>query len=369
MRVLHILNELKPSGAEVMLYAAAPYWREKRIKGDILTTGIIRGPFAARLQEAGYRIHHVPFSASYGFLERIYKILKEQNYDVLHIHTERANFWYALLGYLTGLRRIVRTVHNSFSFKGKLRIERLVQRWIMRCVVGVNCVSISESVEENELRTFRNRSHRIPNWFDDRKFRPPSLADKKNARATLAIPDDVVVLISVGGCSPVKNHSAIIEALARLPADAPALYLHMGPETEDHSERKLAESLRVCSRIRFLGVVLDIAPVLSASDVYVMPSLYEGFSVAAIEAMAAGLPAILSDVPGLSDFRQLCNDVHWVDTTPDSIARAMLQFIEMPESIRREMGLRLSRSVHNHFAIEKGAGAYAELYHGSRKMC
>jgi glycosyltransferase involved in cell wall biosynthesis len=243
MRVLHILNELKPSGAEVMLHAAAPYWVEKGIEGHILATGSTPGPFAPLLEEVGYRIHHIPFVKSYVFLKRTLRFLEEYNYDALHIHTERANFWYALAGHLSGNARIVRTVHNVFSFKGKLRIERLVQRCVMHRILGVKCVSISASVEKNELRTFHNPSYRIPNWFDTRKFGPPSVEEKNYARKALGISDKMVVLTSVGGCSRVKNHSVIIEAVATLPLDAPVLYLHVGAEESGHPERKLAEAV------------------------------------------------------------------------------------------------------------------------------
>jgi glycosyltransferase involved in cell wall biosynthesis len=364
MRVLHILNELKPSGAEVMLYTAAPYWRAQGIEGHILSTGARPGGFASVLEEAGYRIHHIPFSDSYSFLTRIYALLTDNKYDALHIHTERANFWYALAGYLSGHKRIVRTVHNVFLFKGKLRIERLVQRWLVHRILGVKCVSISPSVEEIELRTFHNFSQRVSNWFDSRKFKLPSLQEKKDARKSLAIPDGTVVLTSVGGCSPVKNHSVIIEALAMLPVDAAILYLHVGPEEDGHPERKLAQAAGASSRVRFYGTVQDITSILHASDVFVMPSLYEGCPIATIEAMGAGLPCILSDVPGLCDFREAGDGIYWVKPTAESIQKGLLHFLEMPMSTRHHAGTVLSRYAHHCFSVDRGAAAYSQLYMG-----
>jgi glycosyltransferase involved in cell wall biosynthesis len=115
-----------------------------------------------------------------------------------------------------------------------------------------------------------------------------------------------------------------------------------------------------------LGAVLDVVPVLHASDVYVMPSLYEGCPIAAIEAMGAGLPVIFSDVPGLRDFREAGEGICWVEPTTEPIYKAMLSFIDMPTSRRRELGLRLSKYAHGCFAIDKGAEAYAQLYRGER---
>lgn len=364
MRVLHILNELKPSGAEVMLYAAAPYWRARGIEGEILATGNRRGVFASLLEEAGYCIHHIPFAASYTFIAHIYRLLKDNNYDALHIHTERANFWYALLGYLSGNRKIVRTIHNVFSFEGKLRVERLIQRWIMRRTLAVKMISISSSVRENESRTFHNDSVRVPNWFNSARFKAPSKEIRSAARKALDICESAIVFTSVGGCSDVKNHSSIIEALAGLPAGVPVLYLHVGAEMEGYPERRLAHSLDVAERVRFCGTIRNVELTLQASDVYVMPSLYEGCPISAIEAMATGLPAILSDVPGLRDFREAGEGIYWVNPAAESIRKALLQSLEMPPTLRREKGLTLSTYAHERFAIEKGAEAYGQLYKG-----
>jgi glycosyltransferase involved in cell wall biosynthesis len=319
MRVLHILNELKPSGAETMLHAAALYWRQHGLEGDILCTGSIPGAYAHILEEDGYHIYCVPFSRSLDFFSRIYRFLKKQRYDAIHIHTERANFWYGMLAYLAGNRCIIRTTHNVFQFRKFLKMQRRAQRWAMRRIFGVKMVAIGLSVKDNECKRFANPTTLIPNWLDSVRFKPPSMEERSKARKALTIPDDFMVLVSIGICSPQKNHPSIIEALARLPASVPVLYLHVGPEEINYPERRLAQIMGVSSRVRFLGTVLDIIPVLSAADIYIMPSLYEGFGVAAIEAMGAGLPAILSDVAGLRDFREVreANDIYWIEPTPN----------------------------------------------------
>jgi glycosyltransferase involved in cell wall biosynthesis len=362
MRILHILDELKPSGAEAMLHAAAMYWQRRGVEGDILATGTTVGAYASTLEKAGYRIHHLPFSQSYEFVRDVYRFLKRQRYDAVHIHSEKGNFWYAATAFLSGHRPIVRTVHNVFPFHSVLRMERYLQRWIMRKILGVKMVTISQSVKDVEWATFFNRSTLIPNWFDSNKLKPPSEEERLRARTRLGISEDSVVFTSVGGCWSYKNHSSIIEAAAGLPNNVPLVYLHVGQEAKDYPERRLAEGNGASNRIYFLGIVPDIVPILHASDVYVMPSFYEGFGVAAVEAMGAGLPAILSDVPGLRDFRDIFEDICWVEPTPQSITKAMRRFIDMPQSSRREIGLELSACAHEYFTMEKGAGSYAKLY-------
>jgi glycosyltransferase involved in cell wall biosynthesis len=97
-----------------------------------------------------------------------------------------------------------------------------------------------------------------------------------------------------------------------------------------------------------------------------MPSTYEGFGVAAIEAMGTGLPVILSDVSGLRDFRETCTDIYWTEPTSESIAKAILHYLNSHTADLRDVGMKLSGEVHRHFAVEKGTAAYAQLYNGSK---
>jgi glycosyltransferase involved in cell wall biosynthesis len=364
MKVLHILNELKPSGAEAMLRAAGTFWRGRGIEGEILCTGESLGTYAEPLREAGYQIHHIPFCGSISYLWQLYRFLKKHAFDGVHLHTERGSFWYAALAYLAGRRRIVRTFHNVFPFTGGLRIRRYVQRFAMRRILTVRPVAISRSVRDCEWEVFHNPAVLIPNWFDSNCYSPPTPEGRTSARATLGIEPTTMALASVAGCWSYKNHHAILHAIARIPRDLDILYLHAGQEREDHDERHLAIELGISSRVRFLGVVPDIALILRACDVFVMPSTYEGFGVAAAEAMGAGLPVILSNVAGLRDMHDVDDSIYWIEPTADDVAKAILHFHRTTDAERRATGRKLSQQAHKLFNIETGAALYADLYQG-----
>jgi glycosyltransferase involved in cell wall biosynthesis len=155
---------------------------------------------------------------------------------------------------------------------------------------------------------------------------------------------------------------AVIGALARIPRSFDLLYLHAGCEEEAATDRSLAARLRVEGRIRFLGPVLDIAVLLHAADLFLMPSLHEGFGIAAVEAMGAGLPVVLADVEGLWDLREIAPAGEWVKPEAGAIAAAILRFAELGESGREAIGRELSGTIRQHCAVEVGAGRYASLY-------
>jgi len=370
MRVLHILGELKPSGAEVMYHAAAGLWKQEGLDCEILSAGEKLGVFAPTLENDGCRIHHIPFSARAGLvasarhLVAVYQFLRRNRFDVVHINSEYANFWYALVARLAGNRRLFRTIHSNFRFTGFLRLERRIQRWIVRRLFKTTTIAIGPSVRSTELQCFRNITVVAPNWFDSRRFRPPTKAQRDAARMSLDVAPETTVITSVGNCSAVKNHAAIVQALATIPRRSSLLYLHCGLEDTDQLEKKLANDLNVADRVRFLGFVPDVLPLLHASDIYVMPSLYEGFSISVLEAMGSGLPAILARVPGLHDLADGGSGIEWVEPTAESVAQAILRFLTAPAEVRQGVGQQLSATVHEHFGVEKGARAYARLYKG-----
>jgi glycosyltransferase involved in cell wall biosynthesis len=256
---------------------------------------------------------------------------------------------------------VVRTVHNVFPFHGWLWLRRYIGRRILR-ILGVKNISISGSVKRTELERYSNPTELIPNWFEDAKYIPPTEAQRASCRSALGIDDDTFVSISVGGCWEYKNHPAILRALKQIENSRDLLYFHVGMEDAKRSEFLLAQELGLDGIVRFTGIIPDILPYLHAADVFLMPSLWEGFGCAAIEAMGCGLPTVLSDVPGLSDFKATCPEIRWVDCTPDSIANMLLELRRMNLEERRELGDKLAQSARSFFGTSNGAMRYGDLY-------
>ena len=142
------------------------------------------------------------------------------------------------------------------------------------------------------------------------------------------------------------------------------LYLHAGGEDEPGSERLLAAGLGITERCLFLGSTDDPRSVLWAADIFVMPSIREGFSIAAIEAAACGLPLVLSDVPGLRDLKATMSDGMWVRLEPAALADAIeATYLRFPAGSACN-----ALSARTQFAAEIGAKAYYKLYSGARPL-
>ena len=359
LRVLHVLNELRPSGAEIMLRIAAPLFRENGVECELLATGDSIGPYATVLEAAGYRTHHIPFARSPAFFMDVARFAKRSGFDLIHLHAERGFIGYVLAARMAGLGRLVRTVHNNFNFGGFLRVRRGMERRLAERL-GVNFIAIAPGVEQTERSLYGTSPLLIPNWFDSTHFHPVMPEERAAARAAFGVRDGEYVMVSVGNCSVVKNHTALIEALARC-TEFNWRYLHVGLEEPGEPERALAKKLGVSDRIQFIGAVDDVRPVLHAADLYVMPSQFEGLGIATLEAIAVGLPALLTEVPGLVDFRQYLEDIHYCEPSADGIAAALQPLLQKGAGLEAGRAAR-SAAIHQAFGAKRGVLAYSDLY-------
>jgi glycosyltransferase involved in cell wall biosynthesis len=360
-RVLHILAELRPSGAEVMLRIAAPFWFTSPGTQSILATGRTEGSYADRLREAGFAVHHIPFAKTLTFFCAVFALIRSGDYDAVHIHNELAVVFYGIVAWLAGIRRIIYTIHNVYDFTGSLRVERIVMRMVLR-FLGAIPVAPGMSVAKNEAKRFFNRALLISNWCDTAVFRPPSTSERKGAREQYGISDGQPVIVTLGNCNEFKNHPLVLHAMSLLQRGDDWLYLHAGAEDRDESERALAERLGISEHCKFLGAVHSPLSVLWAADVFVMPSSREGFSIAAIEAVACGAPLVFSDAPGLRDLKGMIPDGFWVELKPQTLADA----IEAARSQYPSGSPANTLTAQKLFSPETGAKAYLELYRGAR---
>lgn len=361
LRVLHVLGELKPSGAETMLVAAAPLFKANGVQAEVLSIGATTGPYAERFEAAGYRLHHIPFSRSPDFFWKERQLMQAGRYDVIHLHCEGANFWHGIAAWSARPPVLLRTIHNAFAFTGNLQWRRGIQRRLLHRL-GLRHVAISASVRDTELHHYRLQTTLIWNWYDSQRFVATSAEARAAARTCFGLQEGDFAIASIGNCSPVKNHGAIIEAMAMLPAERRPIYLHAGIEEESKPERELAARLGVADRIHFLGPLKDVLPLLQAADAFAMPSLYEGFGIAAIEALGTGLPALFADVAGLRDFREDFPGLVYTGTKPEEVAVGLEALVKMPAEQREGIRVQYPEIARRRFGIERGVSEYLAVY-------
>lgn len=367
MKVLHILHELKFSGAEIMYVDAAPEFMGLGCELSVLAKAENLGEYAPYFEKAGYKVFHRPFPSKKSLLAKvryyrqIYQFLMLNNFDLMHIHASGAMFGMSFIAKLCGIKAYY-TFHNVFPTRFYSYPWHVFQRWCAKNVFHCTFQTISHSVCNNERKVFFNRTQLIFNWFSFRRFYPATPAEKMNARQSLQIPAGSLVLISIGGCSHIKQHSEIILALPKLILRYPdLLYVHLGEGETEAAERELAKQLGVEKNIRFCGNITDVRKHLIISDMYLMPSKFEGISLTTIEAMACKIPCILYDVPGLSDFNKEGNNALLIQPGIENIISSVVRLAENTR-FAVELTDHANKFVHTNFSLERNVSSVFKLY-------
>jgi glycosyltransferase involved in cell wall biosynthesis len=366
MKTLHVFNEIKFSGAEIMYANATPIFNKHHIEVLALATGVKRGDYEPVFKKQGIEIMHMPLPSPrriFLYVTYIFKMtsfVKKTNINLIHIHRSDAKWVFALISKLAGIKCIY-TVHNVFKHRKITWFKGYLDRLTARKWFGLQIQTIGQSVYENELNYYKTPSVKINNWYDAERFYPLTSSQEKNEiRKKLKISLDSFVLISTGGCSWVKNHHDIFKAIALL-KDKNIVYLHLGCGITEQEEKQLAKDLGVENNVKFLGNQKNVRDFLAVSDVYLMPSKFEGLSIASIEAMATGVPSVLYNSPGLKDLIESNNNGLLIEEDFNTLAKSINWMIENKDEAQK-MAYNAIKYVKNNFDMEKNVLEIIKLY-------
>jgi len=211
----------------------------------------------------------------------------------------------------------------------------------------------------------RRRVTVIHSGVDCERFRPPTREERSAARSALGIADDDFVISAVGALEVRKGHRYLIEAAGTLAAARKSLNLKCLIAGQG-AIRSIIDNeialMRVPGRIKLIGRIDDARELLWASDVFAMPSVKEGLGVAALEAMASGLPVIASEVGGL---REVVEDdrtgILVPPANPAAIGSAIARLADGP-GLRAEMGAAARARALENYSMAETAALTLEIY-------
>jgi glycosyltransferase involved in cell wall biosynthesis len=176
-------------------------------------------------------------------------------------------------------------------------------------------------------------------------------------------------LLYVGRLVPVKNHSLLLKAFHLALSTLPDLRLWIvGDGNERQRTETLAAHLGISTQVTFWGQQMEVAPFFSAADAFIMSSTSEGLPMSLLQAFSLGLPAIVTDVGGMSEVVRLARAGMTVSLAdPKAMAAAILRFATS-ESERQHCGARAKASFEDRFSLESMVNAYFDLYRAAPRM-
>ena len=285
---------------------------------------------------------------------------RRSTYDVIHVHgLNYHTFGAVVAGRLTG-RPVLVKLANSGTASDIARMRRgqqlALSRWMLPTALKSDRFVALNSAIVSELREAG-----VP---EDRIVEIPNGVAMKSTTVEPGL-HDPVRLVYIGRLHPQKGIDSAIRAVALLRSEAPESAIEFkligdGPE-RGHLE-ELVATLGVSDSVRFLGIREDVSFDLEESDVFVLTSRVEGLSNALLEALAAGLPVVASDIPGNRDVIIDGENGLLVDPErPEDIAAALSRVMS-DQALRDRLGRRGRRTVEQSYSIAATAERYMSLY-------
>ena len=235
-------------------------------------------------------------------------IFKNEKYDIIHGHTPMGGILARLCGktYRRNGTKVLYTAHGFHFYQGAPVFNWLVYYPIEKWLSRYTDVLITLNGEDYNLaRTkMKAKDTRYISGIgvDTARFANPTV-DRESKRRELGVPLDATVVISVGELTKRKNHRTAIKAISGIKMDRmnKLYYIICGEGALKDDLLKLCKDLKIENRVFLLGYRNDMEDLLHMADIFLFPSLQEGLSVALMEAMAAGLPCVVSDIRGNED--------------------------------------------------------------------
>jgi len=302
LRVLHVLSHLGMGGTENGVLKIVAELGDQEFEHSLCAVRAIDAAFLERID--GRTPVHMASTSRPGFqfpLFRLLRIIRRMRPDIVHTR----NFGALEAVTAARLARVPVVIHSEHGYELEiLRGLPLRRRLLYR--VSYAMVDAAFTVT-NDLRRYHSKQSWVKpekfqvlaNGVDTERFRPrPERASV--LRSTLGVPASRTVIGSVGRLVPIKSYGTLLEAaaaLVRAAKDVHVLLIGKGPEL-GNLLRQVASTPELAGRVTLVGPTDQVPDVLNAMDIFVLPSICEGMSNTVIEAMASGLPVVVTGVGG-----------------------------------------------------------------------
>lgn len=361
MNNIKLLQELGYSIDVACNFDDYSVWNEERIK-----------KFESELKELKIKKINISFSRSpknikniINSYKQIKQLLNDKNYSLVHTHTPISSF-ITRLAYkksnIYGTCKMIYTAHGFHFFKGNNPFKNFVFRNIEKIAAKYTNVLITINNEDyiaaKKFKLKKNGTvEYVPGVGIDIDKINLIKENKIQLCEELNIPKDAILILSVGELNANKNHKIVIEILPELPNNVHYLMCGDGQLKEQHE--RLAKKLHVSDRLHFLGYRKDVIKIMKSCDIFVFPSKREGLSVALMEAMACGLPCVVSKIRGNEDLIENEKGGYCVDLENESFNIYINKILEL--DLSRSMAAFNYNKVSN-YSIKKVNLKMREIY-------
>lgn len=365
LRVTHIVFDLDGGGMETLVAGMAERWHDEGIALSVITLSGRVGRVGEAVRPLVEQFHVPRLTPGVSMLSpsAVVRALRATGADVVHLHT---GAWLkgAYAAALAGAHRVIYTEHGREHHDPPL--ARFQDRMASRLTDHV--VTVSDRLRSYMVHAVGVRPDltvTIPNGVDTNVFSPGTVSDA--LRASLRIPDNALVLGSIGRLEPVKGYERLVAAYAQLREvdfGRPLVLVIFGEGTDRPAIEREVERLGVGDGVRMPGWTSRPADGYRLFDLFAMTSRSEGMSVSLMEAMACGVCPVVTDVGSNADVMGAALRNHLVaDDDMERFVEVARELL-LSERRRREAAERARAHAELCHSFDRMIGDYERLYRG-----
>ncbi len=359
VRICFLIRSLEPGGAERQLVTLVRALKERGEEVAVLVF-YPGGGLEGELKEAGVELISLDKKGRWevaSFLWRLWRQIRRLRPDILHGYLVMPNLLAVLLKPLSpGLKVVwgVRASNMDLSrYDWLARLEFWLSRFLAR-FADLILVNSWAGMEYHRQKGYPERKMVVvPNGIDTDRFRPHP-EGRERVRAEWGVGKEEKLIGICARLDPMKDHPTFLRAaalLGRTRKDVRFVCVGDGPEPYSRELKGLAEELGVAGRLIWAGSRKDMTAVYSALDIATSSSFSEGFSNAIAEAMACGVPCVVTDV---GDSARIVGEAGVVVPAgdPAALAAAWTKILDLPEEERIKVSLTSRERVAKEFSVK-----------------
>lgn len=355
--ILHVIDTTGPGGAETVFIELADRLRARGYRSVVL----IRGPGWVRDQLLARDLAPYIFDAkgsfNWRFLREMLRIIRSEKVDVIQSHLLGSNVYCAIAGMLAR-KPVIATFHGMVDVGPQERF-RGAKLWLMnRGVTRFVCVSknLRDAIDREQLLN-PDKCEIIYNGIDLSRY---GRTASRELRDRLALPENAILIGSLGNVRPAKGYDLLIRAARRVIDMHPNAHFVIAGDPKSSLQRQLdqlVQDLDIVAHIHFIGFCNDSPGFLAQLDMFLLSSTSEGLSIATIEALATGLPAVVTRCGGPEEIVTPDHDALMVRPESEAIAGGVLQLLG-----DQVLGERLAAEGRQHMQARFDIGAMLDSY-------
>lgn len=359
MHIVHVISSLKLGGAENNLHTLITYFSQKNYRQSVIF--FHDGPVRAKIEQLGIPVYQVTgyfYQYDLIFLTRFYNLLKKLKPNIIHSSLWAAHFFGVFIARLLQVK-IVSALHTVQEHEGSLR-NYLSAISLPR---ADKVIAVSETVQISAQKKYKLKNiQTISNGIDNLDLRKRALQEQMT-REQMGISRNAFVIGSVGRFVHVKNYSYLLEICAQFmqAQSTQARPIHvilvgLGPEQENLQNK--ARALGIANQVTFI-IGEPAYKFYQLFDCFVQPSLFEGLSIALLEALSFGVPCIVTSDDNSHDvINHMSNGV----IVKHADLLQALELLWQNDKLRIQLGQRGSETVQNEYSFEQMGKRYESVF-------